>query len=152
MLFLAHCLIPNQQFVCTVLACVVCLPEDRMVTNSSSTIALGSYFVLEERLYTVKLRHPMWLKADGHGTLRAALKAATVSAFAQPTCGGWSARTKAHLLGFGCLYYSFIWLQFLVSLPTFIKIFDYIASSGPVALGAVTVCDSEHIKRSSHPL
>lgn len=38
-LFLAHCLIPNQQFVCTVLACVVCLPEDRVVTNSSSTTA-----------------------------------------------------------------------------------------------------------------
>lgn len=50
-------------------------------------------------------------------------KLATVSAFAQPTCGGWSARTKADLLGFGCLYYSFIWLQFLLSLPMFIKIF-----------------------------
>lgn len=39
MLLLVHCLIPNQHFVYTELPCLVYLPVERMVTNSSSTIA-----------------------------------------------------------------------------------------------------------------
>ena len=39
MFLLVHCLIPNQHFVYPVLPCLVYLPVDRMVTNSSSTIA-----------------------------------------------------------------------------------------------------------------
>lgn len=85
----------------------------------------------------------MWLKADGHGTLRAALKAATTPVFIQPTSGGWSRRTKADLLGFRCLYYSFIWLQFLVHLPIIIRFWLHCL----LALGEVAVWYS---KKSTH--
>lgn len=60
------------------------------------------------------------------------LSAAPASAFSQ-TCG-WSGRTKADLLGFTRLYYSFIWMPFLVFLPIFIKMLTTLACGAPVVL------------------
>lgn len=58
MFSLAPCVIPNQPFVYDALPREVDLPVELMVTNSSSSCLGGSYFAVEERLYTVKLRHP----------------------------------------------------------------------------------------------
>lgn len=72
------------------------------------------------------------------------LGAAPASAFSQ-TCG-WSGRTKADLLDFTRLYYSFIWTPFLVFLPIFIKMLTALAC-GARASGSLTGSDSQHIKR-----